>query len=193
METFTSPMEMMGGGAAAHRNRSKQHIGVAKHPKGDQASLHVAHCQVFTCICSSKRGLVGRFFSQVLLFLQAPTPWEHIKLHCISVCSLQHCTNLLLCCRRLKAFQQTKLLDASSCLMSTSRKDFDTRSTWAMLMQLKEADATVSSLRDEALEREDVIGQNYGTIQLLRQQVGELEKSKFVMGFHAKASVLLLE
>lgn len=53
-------------------------------------------------------------------------------------------------------------------------------------MQLKEADATISSLRDEASEREGVIGQNYGTIQLLRQQVGELEKSKFVMGFHAK-------
>ncbi|KAK9861768.1 hypothetical protein WJX84_002240 [Apatococcus fuscideae] len=52
--------------------------------------------------------------------------------------------------------------------------------------QLKESDATISSLRDEASEREDVIGQNYGTIQLLRQQVGELEKSKFVMGFHAK-------
>ena len=55
-------------------------------------------------------------------------------------------------------------------------------------MQLKEADATISSLRDEASEREDVIGQNYGTIQLLRQQVGELEKSKFVMGFHAKVT-----
>ena len=56
-------------------------------------------------------------------------------------------------------------------------------------MQLKEADATISSLRDEASEREGVIGQNYGTIQLLRQQVGELEKSKFVMGFHAKGDV----
>ncbi len=55
--------------------------------------------------------------------------------------------------------------------------------------QLKEADANVNSLRDEALEREDVIGQNYGTIQLLRQQVGELEKSKFVMGFHAKVGM----
>lgn len=65
--------------------------------------------------------------------------------------------------------------------------------SWPVDLQLKEAEANVTSLRDEALEREDVIGQNYGTIQLLRQQVGELEKSKFVMGFHAKVREQLLQ
>ena len=42
------------------------------------------------------------------------------------------------------------------------------------------------AMKDEISERENVIAQNYTTIQLLRKRLADLEKHKYVLGFRTQ-------
>ncbi len=44
----------------------------------------------------------------------------------------------------------------------------------------------MAAMKDEISERENVIAQNYTTIQLLRKRLADLEKHKYVLGFRTQ-------
>ena len=44
----------------------------------------------------------------------------------------------------------------------------------------------MAAMKDEISERENVISQNYTTIQLLRKRLADLEKHKYVLGFRTQ-------
>ncbi|KAK9816472.1 hypothetical protein WJX72_000711 [[Myrmecia] bisecta] len=56
----------------------------------------------------------------------------------------------------------------------------------ALETRVQDYELTVTAMRADIAEREDVIGQNYQTIQQLRRRVGDLEKHKFVLGYRSQ-------
>ena len=53
----------------------------------------------------------------------------------------------------------------------------------------KDFQVNIAALREEILERESVIAQNYSTIQLLRRRLADMEKHKFVLGYRTQVSL----
>ena len=50
----------------------------------------------------------------------------------------------------------------------------------------------MAAMKDEISERENVIAQNYTTIQLLRKRLADLEKHKYVLGFQTQVRMASL-
>ena len=51
---------------------------------------------------------------------------------------------------------------------------------------MKDYEVNMAAMKDEISERENVIAQNYTTIQLLRKRLADLEKHKYVLGFRTQ-------
>ena len=58
--------------------------------------------------------------------------------------------------------------------------------------KVRDYEINMAAMKDEIAERENVIGQNYDTIQQLRRRLADLEKHKFVLGFRAQVCAPLL-
>ena len=55
---------------------------------------------------------------------------------------------------------------------------------------MKDYEVNMAAMKDEISERENVIAQNYTTIQLLRKRLADLEKHKYVLGFRTQVTRL---
>lgn len=58
--------------------------------------------------------------------------------------------------------------------------------------KVRDYEVNLAAMKDEVAERENVIGQNYDTIQQLRRRLADLEKHKFVLGFRAQVQLSIL-